>query len=71
MAATEALPEFEYITVDEAADLMRCSAKTVRRRIARRELRSYKVGGKRLVRREDADAYIASGLEEAIDAWDL
>ena len=46
------------LTVDEAAQVMRCSRRTVFRLIGGGELPSVKPGRERLVRRRDVDAYL-------------
>lgn len=60
-----------WLTVPEAAAVLRCSVKTVRRLLERRELSYHKVGGRVLIHRPDLHAYIAAGRVEAVDAWDL
>ena len=43
----------ELLTLEEAAELMRVTVRTVRRRIEEGELSAYKFGGKVLLKRED------------------
>jgi excisionase family DNA binding protein len=71
MSGTTALPPRRLLTVREAAPFLRCSEKTLRRYVERREIPSYKIGGKRLFDPADLAAYIAAGREEAVDSWDF
>jgi excisionase family DNA binding protein len=48
-------------TVEEAADYMRCSRRTVERLIARGELVSVRVASRRRLRIEELDRYLERG----------
>lgn len=45
-------------TLDETADILRCSLRTVHRLVAAGELRSLKLGRRRLVAADDLAAYV-------------
>ncbi len=52
----------EYVTVEALADLLHCSIERARQMSRRRELPSYRVGGKLLFRREDVGRYVQDRL---------
>lgn len=60
-----ALAPRDLMTVDEVADETRRTVASVRWLIHTKQLKSGKVGGRRLVRREDLEAFIDAGFEEA------
>lgn len=60
-----ALAPRDLMTVDEVADETRRTVASVRWLIHSKQLKSGKVGGRRLVRREDLEAFINAGFEEA------
>lgn len=59
-----ALPQRELMTVEEVADETRRTVASVRWLIHTKQLKSGKVGGRRLVRREDLEEFINAGFEE-------
>lgn len=60
-----ALAERELLTVDEVAELTRRTVASVRWLIHTKQIKSGKVAGRRLVRREDLESFIAAGFAEA------
>ena len=71
MDKAKTLPKRPYLTTEEAAEYLRCSVATLRRRVARREIPYFKPGARNLFDRADLDAYMAASRFEAVDAWDL
>lgn len=55
----------KYYTLAEAADEMRSSSKTLRRRIAEGKISYYKIGGKILVSPAEVDRYMKANLKPA------
>ena len=53
----------DFLTVQEVADLLKVSVKTIRRLAAGGELRSFRVGAQLRFRREDIDAWVASQID--------
>lgn len=51
-------PDSLYLYVEEAAELLGCSVKTVRRRIWERELRALRLGGRMCIKPEAIDDYL-------------
>ena len=47
----------EYLTIDQVAELLKVSSKTIRRLVTRDEIPGFKVGGQWRFRREDIDAW--------------
>ena len=47
-------------TLEEVAEILKVSVQTVRKLIAEKKLRAFRVGGQWRVRKEDLDAYIES-----------
>ncbi|MCH1867073.1 helix-turn-helix domain-containing protein [Nocardioides sp. CFH 31398] len=76
MSGTQAVTLVEpqqYVSVDDAAAILSCNPKTVRRAIARNELRAHRVGSSRLIRiaRADVEALLrpavkAAGLDDYV-----
>lgn len=60
-----ALPGRDLLTVEEVAEMTRRTPASVRWLIYSDQLKSGKVGGRRLVRRADLEAFIDAGFEEA------
>lgn len=58
-------PESEFLTVQEVAARLRVSVSTVRHWVLDKRLESYRVGGRRLFKREDIDKFIEQGKTEA------
>lgn len=56
----------EYLTVAEAAAVLRTSPASVHFIIAHGKLRSFRPGRLRLIRRDDLDAYIAAAEKPAV-----
>ena len=55
-----------WLTIAEAADYLRVSERTVDRLVARRRLRSSTIGRRRLVSRDDLDAYMRATTGEEV-----
>jgi excisionase family DNA binding protein len=55
----------DLMTVDEVAEAMRRSVASVRWLIHQKTLKSGLVGGRRMIRRTDLEAYIAAAFEES------
>lgn len=64
MTMTE-LPGRDLLTVEEVAEMTRRSVSSVRWLIYSDQLKSGKLGGRRLVRRDDLEEFINAGFEEA------
>ncbi len=47
----------EYLTIDQVAELLQVSTKTIRRLVSRDEIPGFKVGGQWRFRRQDIDAW--------------
>ena len=47
----------EYLTIDQVAELLQVSTKTIRRLVARDEIPGFKVGGQWRFLRKDIDAW--------------
>lgn len=60
-----ALPTRDLLTVDEVAELTRRTPASVRWLIHTDQIRSGKIAGRRLVRREDLEAFINAGFDVA------
>lgn len=60
-----ALPGRELLTIEEVADVTRRTVPSVRWLIYSNQLKSGKIGGRRLVRRDDLEEFINAGFEEA------
>jgi excisionase family DNA binding protein len=60
-----ALPGRDLLTVEEVAEMTRRTAPSVRWLIYSGQLKSGKIGGRRLVRRDDLEEFINAGFEEA------
>ena len=71
MDKSKTLPKRPYLTSEEAAEYLRCSVDTLRRRVTRREIPYYKPGRALMFDGADLDAYMAASRFEAVDAWDL
>jgi len=52
--------EKNFYTIKEVAELLRASEIWVRRRVKEGEIPSYKIGGKRLFKKEELDKWIES-----------
>ena len=52
--------EKSFYTIKEVAELLRASEIWVRRRVKEGEIPSYKIGGKRLFKKEELDKWIES-----------
>jgi len=65
LAALDAPPEREWLTRDEAADHLRLSERTLDRLVARGEVRSALIEGRRIFRREWLDEFAAAREEVA------
>jgi len=50
----------EYLTIDQVAELLNVSAKTIRRLVRRSELPGFKVGGQWRIKRADIDEWVAA-----------
>ncbi len=55
----------EILTLEEVAQLLKASVKTVRRRIASGKLRAFKEGGRVCVLHSEFEAYINQQLERS------
>lgn len=55
----------EYLTIDQVAELLKVSAKTIRRLVRRRELPGFKVGGQWRLKRADIDEWVAAQKQSA------
>lgn len=55
----------DLMTVEEVAEAMRRSVASVRWLIHQKTIKSGLIGGRRMVRRADLEAYIAAAFEEA------
>lgn len=55
----------DLMTVEEVAEAMRRSVASVRWLIHQKEIKSGKIGGRRMVRRADLEAYVAKAFEDA------
>ena len=55
----------DLLTVEEVAGVLRRTVSSVRWLIHNKEIKSGKIGGRRMVRRADLETYIASAFEEA------
>jgi excisionase family DNA binding protein len=55
----------KYLTVEEAADEMRLSESTLRRRISERKINHYKVGGKILITPAEIERFMEANLKPA------
>lgn len=55
----------DLMTVEEVAQAMRRSVASVRWMISQKTLKSGLVGGRRMIRRSDLEAYVAAGFEES------
>jgi excisionase family DNA binding protein len=53
----------DWMTINEAADYLRCSVSTILRRIKADQLKAYKSGNITRVKREDLDAMLEGGEE--------
>jgi excisionase family DNA binding protein len=60
-AAAKAACAPEYLTVVEAAEVLRCSRQRVYDLVSSRRLTKYRDGSRVLVRRADLDEYLANG----------
>lgn len=58
-------PALQLLTVQEAAQILACSPKALRRRIERRQLPIVRLGGRVLVLANDIRALIEAGRQEA------
>src|SRR5262249_21742176 len=58
--------ESPWLAVDEAADYLRVSERTVERRIKRGQLRSTTIGRRRLLHRDDLDALTRAATGEDV-----
>jgi len=56
----------EHLSVDEAAEYLSTSVRFVRRLIAERRIRFYKLGRHVRLKRADLDAFVQAGKVEAI-----
>jgi len=59
MTTSPSTRRVHLMSIAEAADFLRVSQKTVRRRIASGELRASRVGSQWRIRAEELDAYLA------------
>jgi excisionase family DNA binding protein len=60
--------ELEFITVEEAATVLRVSKDTIRLWAKQRKFPTYKFGGKIMVERQDLVRYLASHRREEVPA---
>jgi excisionase family DNA binding protein len=61
VAATPSpLDERPFYSVQDAADVLRVSRQTIYRQIYTGDLRSFRVGDRRLIRRDDLEAFLLS-----------
>jgi excisionase family DNA binding protein len=51
-------PSNNYLTIQEAAELLRCATKTIRRRIEEGSLKAYRNGRRIIIPREQVFDYI-------------
>lgn len=58
-------PVSPWLSIAEAAEYLRTSERTVERMIARGRIRSTTIGRRRLLRREELDAFAAAGEDVA------
>jgi excisionase family DNA binding protein len=49
----------EYLTIDQVAELLKVSGKTIRRLVRRGEIPGFKVGGQWRIKRGDIDEWVA------------
>jgi excisionase family DNA binding protein len=54
-------PESEYLTIPEAAELLRCKRQRIYDLLSQRRIPRVKDGTRTLLRRSDLDAYLADG----------
>lgn len=52
------MPELKYYTIKETAQILRCNAMTVRRKLDRGELPFYKPTHKILIKHQDLEAHV-------------
>lgn len=64
ITTTQADP-ISLLTVDEVADRLRRTSTSVRHLIASEQLKSGRVGGRRMVRESDLNEFINAAFEEA------
>lgn len=50
----------EYLTIDQVAELLNVSAKTIRRLVRRNEIPGFKVGGQWRIKRADIDDWVTA-----------
>lgn len=55
-----------HLTVSEAADRLRCSVKTVRRRIYAGHLKSFKMGGQVFILLSELERYMETQIKAAV-----
>jgi len=55
----------EYLTIDQVAELLKVSAKTIRRLVRRSEIPGFKVGGQWRIKRADIDEWVADQKRSA------
>jgi excisionase family DNA binding protein len=56
-----AMPETQFVSVAEAAELIRISKVSIRRYLGQGKLKKFKVGSRTLIRREDVLALVREG----------
>jgi len=61
-------PPAGHLTVDEAGAYLRVRRRRIAYLIARKQLRSAKIGGRRLVRLVDLDAYVAENMSDTTES---
>lgn len=54
--------ELEFFTVREAADVLRCTERTVRQKVSDGHLRGYRNGKRILISKQDLQQYINSHI---------
>jgi excisionase family DNA binding protein len=57
-SSDQAIPQSQFVSVAEAADLLRISKVSIRRYLGMGKLKKFKVGSRTLIRREDVLALV-------------